>query len=46
VRILIVLAVVGAILVVVFATGWADDKARPGTQGRTPVSTPVTTPTR
>ena len=45
-RILIFLAVVAAILVVVFATGWADDKARPGTQGRTPVSTPATTPTR
>jgi len=45
VRILIALAVVAAILVVVFATGWADDKARPGTRGRAPVSTPVTTPT-
>jgi hypothetical protein len=46
VRILIVLAVIAAILVVVFATGWADDKARPGTQGRTPVSPPATTPAR
>jgi hypothetical protein len=46
VRVLILVAVVAAILVVVFATGWADDKARPGTQGRTPVSTPATTTTR
>ena len=45
-RILITLAIVAAILVVVFATGWADDKARRGTQGRAPVSTPATTPAR
>ena len=44
-RILITLAIVAAILVVVFATGWADDKARPGTSGRAPVSAPVTTST-
>ena len=45
VRLAIVVAIVAAILVVVFAAGWADDKARPGTSGRAPVSAPVTTST-
>jgi hypothetical protein len=37
-RILLVVLLVAAILVVIFATGWADDHARPGSQGRAPVS--------
>ena len=37
-RILLVVLVVAAILIVVFATGWADDRAKPGSTGRAPVS--------
>jgi hypothetical protein len=37
-RILIAILIVVAILVVVFATGWADDRAKPGSRGRVPVS--------
>jgi hypothetical protein len=37
-RILIAVAIVVAIAVVVFATGWTDDRARPGTTGRAPVT--------
>jgi hypothetical protein len=37
-RILIFLALVAAIVVVMLATGWADDKAPPGSQGRVPVT--------
>jgi hypothetical protein len=33
-RILIFLALVAVIVVVMLATGWADDKAPPGSQGR------------
>jgi hypothetical protein len=36
--ILLAVALVAAILIVVFASGWADDKARPGSTGRAPVS--------
>lgn len=35
---LVVLLLVAAILIVVFATGWADDRAKPGSTGRAPVS--------
>jgi hypothetical protein len=38
VRILIFLALVGAIVVLMFATGWADKKAPAGSKGRVPVT--------
>lgn len=38
IRILLAVLLVVAILIVVFATGWADDKAKPGSTGRAPVS--------
>jgi hypothetical protein len=38
VRLLLVALLVAAILVVVFASGWADDRAKPGSRGRAPVS--------
>jgi len=37
-RVLLVVLLVAAILVVVFATGWANDRAKPGSTGRAPVS--------
>jgi hypothetical protein len=37
-RILLVGLLVVAILIVVFAAGWADDRAKPGSTGRAPVS--------
>jgi hypothetical protein len=37
-RILLVVLLIAAILVVVFAAGWADDRAKPGSTGRTRVS--------
>jgi hypothetical protein len=37
-RVLLVVLLVAAVLVVVFATGWADDRAKPGSTGRAPVS--------
>jgi hypothetical protein len=37
-RVLLVVLLVVAILVVVFATGWANDPAKPGSTGRAPVS--------
>jgi hypothetical protein len=38
VKLLVLLAVVAAIIVLVLATGWADDKAPRGSQGRVPVT--------
>lgn len=38
IRILLAALLIVAILIVVFASGWADDKAKPGSTGRTPVS--------
>ena len=38
-RILLAVLVVVAVLIIVFATGWADDRAKPGSKGRAPVST-------
>ena len=35
---ILVVALVAASLIAVFATGWADDRARPGSTGRVPVS--------
>jgi hypothetical protein len=36
-RILLAVLLVVAFLIVVFATGWADDNAKPGSTGRVPV---------
>jgi hypothetical protein len=41
-RTLLAIAIVAALVVVVFVSGWADDKAPPGSRGRGQVST--TTP--
>jgi len=38
-RIVIAVLVVVLLVVLVFATGWADDRAKPGTSGRAPVTT-------
>jgi hypothetical protein len=38
VRLLIVVAAIAAIVVVMFVTGWADDRAPGGSQGRVPVT--------
>jgi hypothetical protein len=38
IRILLVVVLLAAIVVVAFATGWADDRAKPGSTGRAPVS--------
>jgi hypothetical protein len=35
---ILVVALVAAILIAVFASGWADDRAKPGSTGRAPVS--------
>jgi hypothetical protein len=39
VRIMILLVAVCAVVIVMLATGWADDKAKPGSGGRVPVPT-------
>jgi hypothetical protein len=39
VRLIILLLAVGAIVAVMFVTGWADDRAKPGSGGRVPVPT-------
>ena len=36
-RILLAVLLVVGFLIVVFATGWADDNAKPGSTGRVPV---------
>ena len=38
-RIVILLLAVGAVVVVMLVTGWADKKAEPGSGGRVPVPT-------
>jgi hypothetical protein len=38
VALLILLAVIAAIVVLLLVTGWADDKASPGSKGRVPVT--------
>jgi flagellar biosynthesis/type III secretory pathway M-ring protein FliF/YscJ len=43
-RTLLAIAIVAAIVVVVFVSGWADDKAPPGSQGRAKVTAPATAP--
>lgn len=37
-RVLLVVLLIAAILVVVFASGWADDRAAPGSRGRAVVN--------
>jgi hypothetical protein len=44
--VLVVVVVVVAVVLVAILTGWADDKAPPGSGGRTPVSAPATTGSR
>ena len=39
---LIAVVLVAALIAVVFLTGWADDKATPGTRGRGTVNTTTT----
>jgi hypothetical protein len=34
VRLVIVVLIVAAVIIVAFAAGWTDDKAKPGTSGR------------
>lgn len=36
-RLIIFLVAVAAVVAVMFVTGWADDKAPPGSKGRVPV---------
>ena len=38
-RTLLAIAIVAALVVVAFLSGWADDKAPPGSRGRGQVST-------
>jgi hypothetical protein len=44
VRTVLAIAVVAAIIVALFVSGWADDKAQPGSRGRGQVSAPATAP--
>ena len=37
-RIIIFVVAVAAVVIVMFVTGWADDKAPPGSKGRAPVT--------
>jgi hypothetical protein len=37
IRLLLVLAAIAAIVVLLFVTGWADDRAQPGSSGRVQV---------
>jgi hypothetical protein len=43
-RIIILLVAVSAVVVVMLVTGWADDKAKPGSGGRVPVPTATPSP--
>jgi hypothetical protein len=43
-RIILVLAVVAAVVAVMFVTGSLDDKAKPGSGGRVPVPTETASP--
>jgi hypothetical protein len=36
-RVIAFLVAVAAVVIIMFVTGWADDKAPPGSQGRVPV---------
>jgi lipopolysaccharide export system protein LptC len=41
-RVIIIVLAVAALVMVAFAAGWTDDKAKPGTTGRVPVTAPAT----
>jgi hypothetical protein len=41
-RIIIFVVAVAAVVIVMFVTGWADDKAPSGSKGRVPVTQPDT----
>jgi hypothetical protein len=43
-RTLLAIAIVAALIAVLFVSGWADDKAPPGSQGRGQVTAPATSP--
>jgi hypothetical protein len=43
-RIVLALLAVGAVVIVMLITGWADDKAKPGSGGRVPVPTATPSP--
>ena len=40
-RIIVIIAVVAALAIWVLTSGWLDDRARPGTTGRVPVTAPA-----
>lgn len=40
-RTIIFVVTVAAIVIVILVTGWADDKAQPGSGGRVPVTSPA-----
>jgi hypothetical protein len=40
-RIAIVIVAVGAVVALMLATGWADDRADPGSRGRVPIHMPT-----
>jgi hypothetical protein len=46
IRIVIIAVVVTAMVVAVFVTGWADDRAEPGSRGRGQVTAPASTQSR
>jgi hypothetical protein len=41
-RVIVVLLVVAAVVVLVFLSGWADDRAPAGSKGRVQVTQPAT----
>ena len=40
-RIVIVIVAVGAVVALMLVTGWADDRAEPGSRGRVPIHAPT-----
>jgi hypothetical protein len=41
VRVIVALVVVATVVILIFVTGWADDRARPGSTGRGQVTRSV-----
>jgi hypothetical protein len=39
-RIILILAAIAVVVALLFVTGWADDKAKPGSTGRGQVTSP------
>jgi hypothetical protein len=39
-RIILILAAIAVVVALIFVTGWADDKAQPGSTGRGQVTSP------